>query len=131
MSVEDWAEIRRLRRAEGLSIKTIARTLGISRNAVRSAPASEGPPEYVRKPMGSAVGAFEDAIRAQLQEVTTMPAAVIAERVGWTRESICRRIRRARRPMTPGISPSASYLFRRSRSRSAAGSGAPRCSFRC
>ena len=35
--------------------------------------------------MGSAVGAFEDAIRAQLQEVTTTPAPVIAERVGWTR----------------------------------------------
>jgi hypothetical protein len=33
--VEDWAEIRRLHRAEGLGIKTIARTLGVSRNTVR------------------------------------------------------------------------------------------------
>ena len=85
MSVEDWAEIRRLHRAEGLPIKTIARTLGISRNTVRAALASEGPPKYVRKPAGSAVDAFEDAIRAQLTEVPTMPATVIAERVGWTR----------------------------------------------
>ncbi|WP_293002570.1 hypothetical protein, partial [Mycobacterium sp.] len=28
LSVEDWAEIRRLHRAEGLPIKLIARTLG-------------------------------------------------------------------------------------------------------
>lgn len=85
MSVEDWAEIRRLHRAEGLPIKLIARTLGISRNTVRAAVASEGPPKYVRKPAGSAVDGFEDAIRAQLAAVPTMPATVIAERVGWTR----------------------------------------------
>jgi transposase len=83
--VEDWAEIRRLRRAEGLPIKMIARTLGVSRNTVRAAVASDGPPRYVRRPAGSAVDAFEDAIREQLRLVPTMPATVIAERVGWTR----------------------------------------------
>ena len=83
--MEDWAEIRRLRRAEGLPIKTIARTLGVSRNTVRAAIASEGPPKYERKPAGSAVDAFEDAIREQLDLVPTMPATVIAERVEWTR----------------------------------------------
>jgi hypothetical protein len=31
------------------------------------------------------VDAFEDAIRAQLALAPTMPATVIAERVGWTR----------------------------------------------
>ena len=67
--MEDWAEIRRLHRAEGLPIKLIARTLGISRNTVRAAVASEGPPRYVRKPAGSAVDGFEDAIRAQLAAV--------------------------------------------------------------
>ena len=64
--MEDWAEIRRLHRAEGLPIKTIARTLGVSRNTVRAAIASDGPPKYERKPAGSAVDAFEDAIREQL-----------------------------------------------------------------
>ena len=83
--MEDWAEIRRLHRAEGLPIKTIARTLGVSRNTVRAAIASDGPPRYERKPAGSAVDAFEDAIREQLAAVPTMPATVIAERVGWTR----------------------------------------------
>lgn len=83
--MEDWAEIRRLYRAEGLPIKLIARTLGISRNTVRAALGSAAPPKYERQPGGSAVDAFEDAIRAQLKDVPTMPATVIAERVGWTR----------------------------------------------
>jgi len=83
--VEDWAEIRRLHRAEGLPIRLIARTLKVSRNTVRSALACDEPPKYVRKPVGSAVDAFEDAMRAQLTLVPTMPASVIAERVGWTR----------------------------------------------
>jgi transposase len=85
LSVEDWAEIRRLYRAEGLPIKTIARTLGISRNTVRAAVASDAPPRYRRRPAGSAVDGFEAAIREQLDLVPTMPATVIAERVGWTR----------------------------------------------
>ena len=37
ISVEDWAEIRRLHRAEGVPIKEIARRLGIARNTVRAA----------------------------------------------------------------------------------------------
>ena len=68
-----------------MGVKTIARTLGISRNTVRAAIASDGPPRYERKPAGSAVDAFEDAIREQLSLVPTMPATVIAERVGWSR----------------------------------------------
>ena len=83
--MEDWAEIRRLHRAEGLPIKLIARTLGVSRNTVRAAIASDGPPKYDRRPAGSTVDAFEQAIREQLLVVPTMPATVIAERVGWTR----------------------------------------------
>jgi IS30 family transposase len=35
LSVEDWAEIRRLHRAEKLPIKQIARVVGVSRNTVR------------------------------------------------------------------------------------------------
>jgi transposase len=85
LSVEDWAEIRRLHRAEGLPIKTIARTLGVSRNTVRAAITSDEPPKYSRRSAGSAVDGFEDAIREQLRRVPTMPATVIAERVGWTR----------------------------------------------
>jgi transposase len=85
LSVEDWAEIRRLHRAEGLPIKVIARTLGVSRNTVRAAIASEGPPRYERKPAGSVVDAVEPRIRELLRAYPAMPATVIAERIGWDR----------------------------------------------
>jgi transposase len=48
ISVEDWAEIRRLYRAEGLSIRQIARMRDVSRNTVRAAVRSDGPPRYAR-----------------------------------------------------------------------------------
>ncbi len=85
LSVEDWAEIRRLHRAEGLPIKAIARNLGISRNTVRAALASDGPPKYERKSTGSIVDAAEPRIRELLAEFPAMPATVIAERIGWER----------------------------------------------
>jgi transposase len=53
--VEDWAEIRRLRRSEGASISEIARVVGCSRNTVKAALASDGPPKYERTPAGSRV----------------------------------------------------------------------------
>jgi transposase len=46
ISVEDWAEIRRLHRAEGLPVKQIARVMKVSRNTVRAAVRSVGPPRY-------------------------------------------------------------------------------------
>jgi transposase len=85
LSVEDWAEIRRLRRAEGLSISQIARVSGISRNTVRGALASDTPPKYRRKPAGSIVDSVEPRVRELLRVYPTMPATVIAERIGWTR----------------------------------------------
>jgi transposase len=85
LSVEDWAEIRRLHRAERVPIKAIARVLGISRNTVRAALASEAPPKYVRRSKGSIVDAVEPRIRELLQAYPMMPATVIAERIGWSR----------------------------------------------
>ena len=49
LSVEDWAEIRRLHRAEGLSIKMVSRVMKVSRNTVRAALASDAPPKYERR----------------------------------------------------------------------------------
>lgn len=45
LSVEDWAEIRRLHRSERVSISEVARLLGISRNTVKAALAADGPPK--------------------------------------------------------------------------------------
>jgi len=85
IEVEEWAEIRRLHRAEGLSIKAIGRRLKIARNTVRDALRSDEPPRYQRSPAGSAVDAVEPRIRELLAEFPAMPATVIAERIGWER----------------------------------------------
>ena len=87
LAVEDWAEIRRLHLSEGLSARAVSRRLGISRGAVTRALTAPGPPKYERKPAGSAVDSFEPAIRELLAQFPSMPASVIAERVGWTRSS--------------------------------------------
>lgn len=91
--MEDWAEIRRLHRSEGLSARAVARRLGVSRGAVGRALASSGPPRYSRPPRASALDGFEPAIRALLGEFPEMPASVIAERVGWTRSGSVLRAR--------------------------------------
>ncbi|MEV0291906.1 MULTISPECIES: IS21 family transposase [unclassified Kribbella] len=83
LSVEDWAEIRRLRVSEGVSISEIARVLAVSRNTVKAALASDGPPRYRRRAAGSVVDGFEPRIRELLQAFPTMPATVIGERIGW------------------------------------------------
>lgn len=83
IDVDDWAEIRRLHFAEKLGIKTIARKLGVSRNTVRSAVRSAGPPAYERPQKGSLVDAYEQRICALLKDTPTMPATVIAERLEW------------------------------------------------
>jgi transposase len=81
--VEDWAEIRRLWKSEGVSISEIARVVGCSRNTVKAALASDGPPRYVRVAAGSLVDGFEPRIRELLRAFPRMPATVIAERIGW------------------------------------------------
>lgn len=83
--MEDWAEIRRLHRSERLPIKAIVRVMGVSRNTVRAALASDAPPKYERAPKGSIVDEVEPRIRELLAVYPRMPATVIAERIGWSR----------------------------------------------
>jgi transposase len=85
ITLDEWAEIRRLHRSEGLGIKAIARKLGVSKNTVRRALRSEEVPRYRRAPKGSIADAAEPQIREQLALCATMPATVIAERIGWER----------------------------------------------
>src|SRR5262245_42290885 len=63
----------------------ISRVLKVSRNTVRAALASDGPPRYERRTVPSIVDEVEPRIRELLSVFPTMPATVIAERVGWTR----------------------------------------------
>jgi transposase len=106
LKVEDWAEIRRLHRAEGVPIKEIARRLGVARNTVRSALSSDQPPKYQRAPRGSIVDPFEARIRALLAQWPRMPGPVIAERIGWPHSMPPLRKRLAQiRPEYVGIDP--------------------------
>ncbi|BBY67741.1 IS21 family transposase [Mycolicibacterium helvum] len=83
--MEDWAEIRRLYRSENLSQVAIARRLSLSRNTVAKAISTEAPPRYERAPSRmSAWAQIEMAVRVLLGQYPTMPATVLAERVGWT-----------------------------------------------
>lgn len=104
--MEDWAEIRRLHRAEGVPIKEIARRLGVARNTVRAALRSDQPPKYERDSAGCVVDAYESAIRALLVEYPTMPATVIAERIKWPYTMNPLRVRVQRiRPEYVGVDP--------------------------
>jgi transcriptional regulator with XRE-family HTH domain len=106
ISVEDWAEIRRLFRSENLSQAAIARRLGISRNTVAKALGSDRPPRYERAAKGSLVDGVEGSIRLLLAEYPTMPATVIAERIGWEHSMTILKDRvRQLRPLFVGVDP--------------------------
>jgi transposase len=83
ITVHDWAQIRYLHGSEGLSIRAIASRLGLSRDTVSRAVRSSSPPKYSRVGGPSAFDPFEARVRQLLAEFPTMPASVIAERVGW------------------------------------------------
>ena len=67
LSMEDWAEIRRLHRAEGVSIKEIARGTGLARNTVRRAGDRE---RSAVAPAGDAVLALSTVLALMLSFVT-------------------------------------------------------------
>lgn len=82
--MKEWAEIRHLHGSEGLSVRAIAKHLGIARDTVTKALALEGPPSYSRPAVPSAFDAFEPRVRVLLSEFPSLPATVIAERVAWS-----------------------------------------------
>ena len=104
--MEDWAEIRRLHRAENVPIKGIARQLGIARNTVRAALASDTPPKYQRAGKQSLVDAAEPEVRKLLMIDAKMPATVIAQRIGWQHSLTILKDRiRQIRPEYAGVDP--------------------------
>jgi|KBSMisStandDraft_5_1062788.scaffolds.fasta_scaffold149938_1 transposase len=112
LSVEDWAEIRRLHVAERVPIKQIARELGISKNTVKAMLAADAPPKYRRAATGSVVDQVEPRIRQLLMDTPTMPATVIAERIGWTRGMTVLTARvRELRPVYLPVDPSSRTVY--------------------
>ena len=104
--MENWAEIRRLHRAEGVPIKEIARRMGVARNTVRAALASDKPPQYERAPRGSVADAYEPQVRALLREWPSMPSPVVAQRIGWPySDGPLKRLLARIRPEYKGVDP--------------------------
>jgi transposase len=66
VGVEQWAEIRRLQRVEGVSIREISRRLGLHRKTIRRALAAAEPPKYSRPAAGSKLDPFKEWICEQL-----------------------------------------------------------------
>jgi len=64
--LEQWADIRRLYRVDGVSIREISRRTGLHRRTIRRALAAPEPPTYEREPAGSKVDPFKDWICEQL-----------------------------------------------------------------
>lgn len=83
ITVEDWAEVRRLHRAEGRPIKEVVRQTGRLGTPCQAARSLQRPPKYERRPRGSMVHAYEPAIRALLASWPRMPGPVIAQRINW------------------------------------------------
>jgi transposase len=79
--VEDWAEVQRLFRREGLSKAAIARQLGMSRNTVARLLRLREAPAYQRPATGSLVDPFAEQIAALLTSDPKAPATVIWERL--------------------------------------------------
>ena len=66
VGVEQWAEVRRMRRVDGLSGREISRRTGLHRDTIARLLAAGQPPRYQRKPTGSKLDPFRDWICEQL-----------------------------------------------------------------
>lgn len=79
VSVEQWAEIRRLHFVQRVSIREIARQTGLSRVTVRRAVRAEGPPRYERPLRVSKLEPYKPMIERLLTNKALMPARRIRE----------------------------------------------------
>jgi hypothetical protein len=86
VGVEQWAEVRRMKRVEGLSERAISRRTGLARDTVSRLLAASAPPRYVRAPAGSILDPFKDWICEQLDEdatTTSQRLRELAEEIGY------------------------------------------------
>jgi transposase len=67
VGVEQWAEVRRMHRVEGLSGREISRRTGLHRDTVARLLAAMVPPRYERVSVGSKLDPFKDWICEQLR----------------------------------------------------------------
>lgn len=79
LGVERWAEIRRMRFVERLSVREIARRTGHDRKTVQRAIRLDVPPRYRRMPAGSKLDPFKDEIERLLRTDPRLPGTRMRE----------------------------------------------------
>src|SRR3990170_1489735 len=79
LNVEAWAEIRRLHRVEGMSIRGISRRLGVARETVARALRAKGPPVYRRRAAPAKLDPFKGRIADLLAEYPRLSAVRVRE----------------------------------------------------
>jgi transposase len=79
IGVEQWAEIRRMHRVEGLSVRAIHRRTGLHRATIRRALASDEPPRYRRSSGSSKLDPLKAWIEEQLQADPGIPSKRLRE----------------------------------------------------
>ena len=84
IKLDDWAKIRHLFSTGKHSKRAIAQLVGVSRGTVDRALAEDRQPGYQRAASGSSFDVHAAGVRVLLAATPTMPAATIAERVGWS-----------------------------------------------
>jgi transposase len=82
VSVEQWAEIRRMRFVEELPIREIGRRTGLHRETIRRALRSPAPPSYSRPARGSKL----DGFRGEVHELLRVDPRMESQRI---RELLC------------------------------------------
>jgi transposase len=81
VEVEQWAELRRLHFAEGVSIRELRRRTGLGRNTIRRALRREEPPRYTRRPGTSKLDPFKEEINHLLRSEPRLPGVRVVELV--------------------------------------------------
>lgn len=79
VGVEQWAEVRRMKRVEGLSAREISRRTGLARDTVGRLLMAEALPRYSRARAGSILDPFKDWICEQLQADPKVPSQRLRE----------------------------------------------------
>ncbi len=79
VGVEQWAEVRRMHRVDGLSAREISRRTGLARDTVARLLAAPGPAKYSRPAAGSKLDPFKDWICEQLAAGPRIPSQRLRE----------------------------------------------------
>ena len=79
VGVEQWAEVRRMRRVERRSIREIHRLTGLHRETIRRALARDDPPRYRRAPGPSKLDPLKPWIEEQLRADPGIPSKRLRE----------------------------------------------------